>query len=86
MSTSKYIILANNSFEEAVIFPDTMTHKEVANLFLANDTWKEVVAAGSVMVDDGSKVHCYGHSVSLNLQSRPGIDEKILGYTLGFEL
>ena len=50
-----------------VVFPDTVTHKEMASHFDENS----VVSAGFVMIDldDINNSFCYGESISLHLRS-----------------
>ncbi len=63
----KYIIVADEGFEKAILFDELLSHKMVAGL-------TPVVSAGfcSLNVDNfqQSTVQVWGESVTLNLKSR----------------
>ena len=83
MNNLKYIVgeFRNNDFSVsigAVIFPETMTHADVARSLRAVD----VLGAGFFYINDMQAV-VYGRSGSLNVDSRPE-DLKAINKILGF--
>jgi len=79
---TKYIIVESNGLEMPIVFASLLNHREVAGA-------RKVVAAGfvSFSIDNGEygfyrapelNAECYGRSESLNISSRPGIDDKLI--------
>lgn len=73
---SKYVIL-DKGFTVGLVFSDLLNHSEVAN-----GIGGKVVSAGFCHIEDG-RYCCYGESVSLNVESRPEEDARILNKYLG---
>ncbi len=71
---SKYIVIRNagtmRTSDAAIVFPELMKHSDVAAAFGGRD---RVLGAGfvNVYLDGEIKVHVYGHSESLKIESRP---------------
>lgn len=68
MSDTKYIVWDDGLNEVPIIFPSTVTHKDMARPFRGN-----IVSAGFVMfgVEAGLPIaYAYGKSESLNIDSR----------------
>lgn len=80
MWKAKYIIGGYN--QEPIVFPETITHSDMAR----NMGWvgedRCVVGAGFVYVK-GDQYKVYGESVSLRVKSRGETDEQILNKYLG---
>jgi len=73
---TKYIIVESNGLEMPIVFASLLNHREVAGA-------RKVVAAGfvSFSIDNGApelNAECYGRSKSLNIGSRPDIDDKLI--------
>lgn len=60
---AKYIVFDNVM---PIVFPDSLVHKEVANIFLTSKGMKPT-SAGFCYIDE--TYCCYGESTSLNLKS-----------------
>lgn len=85
MSTKfKYVVVENKGLESPIIFPEWITHKEIAR-------GQKVVSAGFLSIIATPKVlddtifssndiqfECSGGSVSLDVQSRHDVDSKLL--------
>lgn len=82
MNKMKYIVINNSGFEEPVMFGETMTHSDVA-LALAGFDATNIVSAGFV-VGNSEGLTCYGRSVSLDKDSRPEEDTKLINRMLGY--
>ena len=68
----KYVIIDHGYAEIPIIFPEFLTHAEVA-------TWyREKVVAGGFCYFDSEEYSCYGESISLKVQSRGKKDSEIL--------
>lgn len=61
MQQQKYV---RTEAGEIIIFPETITHSELKWL-------RKITSAGFCRIVGGSKVICYGESVSLNLKASP---------------
>lgn len=71
----KYIIVRDHEEKEsAIVFPNRITHREVARIHRASGT--RVVSAGFCTI--GDQVHAWGESESTGLKSRPE-DIAVLG-------
>jgi hypothetical protein len=71
----KYIIVRDREEKEsAIVFPNRITHREVARIHSASGT--RVVSAGFCQI--GDQVHAWGESESTGLKSRPE-DTAIIG-------
>jgi hypothetical protein len=71
----KYIVVRDREEQEAaIVFPDRITHREVARIHSASGT--RVVSAGFCAI--GDQVLAWGESESTGLKSRPE-DTAILG-------
>jgi hypothetical protein len=75
---AKYIIVESNGLEMPIVFASLLKHKEVAGA-------RKVVAAGFVFFRHGHGgeetnmvAECFGMSTSLEISSRPGIDDKLI--------
>lgn len=66
--TLKYIRYDEDRF---MIFPVSQTHAEMASGLI------DIISAGFMRVADG-QVHCHGRSVSLDIDSRPEEDARML--------
>jgi len=86
---SKYITFkfTNDSEINALVFSETLTHKEVFNMVDRKYFGAEIVGAGFVMVDSDNnkiRVQLYGKSTSLDVgQSANGRDEFYVKRALG---
>jgi len=73
----KYIIVTSMGIETPIVFSDFLKHSEVAGN-------REVISAGFVQfglvdpTDEDIEATCYGMSTSLDIESRPEEDSKIL--------
>lgn len=70
----KYVICSRSGFEEAILLPSTMNHKDVAR-----EGWK-VVSAGQCTIGSLNHrvtVQAFGESFTLKVASRPGDGEVI---------
>ena len=80
MWKAKYII--GGHMEQPIVFPETITHADMAR----NMGWvgedRCVVGAGFIFLD-GDEYKTYGESVSLRVKSRGETDEWILNRYLG---
>jgi len=80
MNKMKYIIVDNGMYETPVIFNEATDHSQ-----MAADTFgfkKNVISAGFVSFSkDG--LYCHGRSVSLDLDSRPEEDARIINRMIG---
>lgn len=67
--TNKYIIFKTGGLETPILFPETMTHSDVARQLMADP-----ISAGFWTVrnkeDQESTFEAFGMSVTLNLKSR----------------
>lgn len=71
----KYVIFGRVGFEEAVLLPPTMSHKDVVR-----EGWK-VVSAGQCTIGVNGHdvvVQAFGESVTLGVSSRPEDGEVIM--------
>ncbi len=88
MRTAKYIIVSEFGHEQAIVFGELLTHKDVAG-------HKKVIAAGqvsfsilnwesdSIRKDHEIEISCYGYSTSCAVSSRGADDAKIIRKSLG---
>lgn len=78
----KYIMTSQDEF---VIFSPTFVHRDIAHGL--ND---KIVSAGNITIQqEGNSrtrvnAHCYGHSHTLNLVSRPEEDSEIINHRLNY--
>lgn len=77
MSVAKYIIIDER---EPVIFPDTMTHADVANALGGAHL---ITSAGFVHIDWRGAYSAYGESISLKKKSKPEEDSTLINRRLG---
>lgn len=75
---AKYIVVKHNGFECPIIFDPLIMHKDMRGT-------REVVSAGFVIItldrelEPNVVAQCYGRSDSLNIESRPEVDSKLIG-------
>jgi hypothetical protein len=83
MRWAKYIVLGNGvSSERMIIFPQEVSHKEMAALFENDDFWT-VVRGGKVSLED--RIACFGEAFSLRLRSDPEKDTALFQQMMGGE-
>jgi len=70
MDRAKYIIVQDGGLELPVIFSPLLKHSEVAGQ-------RRIVAAGFCDISN-NEVACWGKSVSLDIESRPEEDAKLI--------
>lgn len=58
----KYIIIKNQG---AILFPETITHKQVARGFNSGESTAEVESAGFAVIQDGKCLSVYGSATSI---------------------
>ena len=71
---AKYIIFDDGLNYVPIIFPNHVQHNSVAMMF---GSWKPE-RAGFVSINESGDVIAHGKSISLGLDSRPEIDNKLL--------
>ena len=76
----KYVVFKNITQEHIVIFPEVLTHIELANSITEMSEYLEPISGG--FIDDGK---CVGSSVSLDMKSRGEADNLLLKKLLGEE-
>ena len=64
----KYVIVDQMYTEVPIVFPEILTHAEVATWYRST-----VVSGGFCYFEDG-KYKCYGESISLRVKSRNEVD------------
>lgn len=82
MSYGKYIIIKNGSFEEVVMFSNTIAHSD----FLHSFNKDSIVSAGMFTVgaqptendEQDISVSVFSKSITLNIGIRKEIDEKLI--------
>lgn len=87
MSRTKYIVVADSGIEVPIVFGNILIHSDVARSYRS----KAIVSAGFVyfrVKSDGDGVpqisaDCYGHSVSLDIYSRPEDSDLINHHLFG---
>ena len=70
----KYIIIDQGYAEVAVLFDVSINHSDM-------HVDAAIVSAGFVDIVDG-KAHCFGMSESLDMDSRPELDSKLVNYLI----
>ena len=92
MSKSKYIVFQKGSFPEAVIFPETIEHRDMVDDILNypdhDEINNKVLGAGFVglrVIDGVIKVSPHGKAVSLGIESRGNEDIRPLENALGLD-
>lgn len=74
----KYIVFEKPDGEQySVVFPSFMVHVNVA-VTTMKETKAKPIAAGFVIKDAFDAYVCFGKSVSLKLDSRPKLDDKLV--------
>jgi len=68
----KYVIVNQEYAEVPIMFPEFLTHSQVATWYHRN------VVSGGFCYFDGDEYVCYGESISLDVKSRWEEDSKIL--------
>ena len=77
--SGKYLILQTPTGEKAVIFPEEgFYHDEMANKLGSLG----INAAGFVEIAETGKIHCFGRSESLDIETRGEEDEIIIAKQL----
>ncbi len=74
ITNSKYIVFDSFWVEQAIVFPETMTHRQIANFV----GMSKVISAGFISLgieNGGISVYPYGKSDSLEIGSR---DEDVI--------
>lgn len=71
---AKYIVFDNGLNYVPIVFPNYVNHNSIAMMF---GSWA-AERAGFVRVNDDGTVEAHGRSVSLNLDSDPAIDSRLL--------
>ncbi len=82
MRYGKYIIIKNGSFEEVVMFSNTIAHSDFLHSFHKDS----IVSAGMFVVgakpsendEQDISVDVFGESVTLDIGIRKGVDEKLI--------
>jgi len=77
---SKYIIVDTGISEMPIVFPDLLSHSDVARGVAFGG---KIHGAGFCHITEKGQYICYGESASLNVKSRFEIDSKILNKLLG---
>lgn len=76
MNNLKYIVGESG---DIAIFSPTATHQDVARTMMSKPAGAGFITIRTTNEEYGSlDVHCYGASVSLNIQSRNEIDNKAI--------
>ena len=80
--TAKYVVLDYSAIhgETIFIFPESVTHKSFSLDMAAT---RPIVSAGFVHKSPMGKLHCYGRSESLGIDSRPGEDSLLANLMFG---
>ncbi len=87
MRESKYVIgdVAETygiQREVAVVFPETIAHDKIGHTVFVSGS---ICSAGFCYINEKGRVSVYGHSASLGMSVRKGIDEKIIERTLAIQ-
>jgi len=72
MVKKKYVVLSDDKKEFLILFDEEISHKEAAD-----GVGMRPVSAGFVLLDR-PKLHCYGYSPTLGLESRGAEDTELL--------
>jgi len=79
MDYGKYIIIDGGSFEQVIMFDNTISHDTFKELFNILSAGMFVVSAKPNKNDsDDISVSVFGESVTLNLEVRRGKDERLI--------
>lgn len=70
MSHSKYIMIEWMGIETPILFPAWVQHADIASAILRSRPGCSLISAGFFSVGDNQEVSTFGHSQSLNLNSR----------------
>ena len=75
---TKYVIFNNGIMDKAIVFGETLSHAEIADMITRKFPGVNIVSAGFVGTTKDNKKIGYGESISLLLKSRGEQDTRAL--------